>query len=848
MHALPPYIGLALFGLALWVLDRELHAYHYHDIVREVRAIPWWRLAAAMGLAALSYFVLTGYDFLAFRYVKNDLAYRRIALASFFSYAFSNNVGNTLVTGGSIRYRLYSLWGLTPGEIGRIVAFCSLTFYAGLSVIGGAAFLIEPTALPLVRCLGGATVRMIGAAVLAAYGVYLLTAIVRRRPFRLGQFEIAFPSFRLSLAQAAVASADLATAGLVLFVLLPKTNGLSYPAFLGAYVLSILAGLISQVPGGLGVFESSMVVFLGARMPSSSVFGALLVYRLIYYVAPFAIAVAALGAVELKARRKGVKRIAAAVTNWAPAIVPHVLGAATFIAGAALLFTAATPESHSRLRWLHEFLPLSVPVLEVSHFLASVAGTALLTLALGIQRRVNAAYHLTALLLCGGAVLVALRGAEFEEAAALVLMLAALLASRREFYRKASLFSEPFTAGWLVLIAIVVAATLWLGFFAHKEVAYSNELWWRFSLYGHAPRFLRATVGTAVVLLCFAGGRLLRPVKPKLEPPDAETLERARPIVQRSPNASANLALVGDKSFLFSENGAAFLMYAVEGRGWVAMGDPVGPEDEWADLIWAFRDLADQRGGWPVFYQVAPEHLPLYLDAGLTLHKLGEEARVPLPEFTLEGGAHRDDRYILRRLEREGCAFEIVPADQVPALLPTFRAISDEWLASKNTREKGFSLGFFAEDYLRQFPAAVVRKEDRIVGFANLWVGAGKESLSMDLMRHGSAAPSGVMDFLILKLMLWGKDEGYRWFDLGMAPLAGLENRPHAPLWNRLGDLIYRHGERFYNFRGLSEFKEKFHPEWRPMYLASPGGLALAPILVHLAALIGRGLSGVVRK
>ena len=134
------------------------------------------------------------------------------------------------------------------------------------------------------------------------------------------------------------------------------------------------------------------------------------------------------------------------------------------------------------------------------------------------------------------------------------------------------------------------------------------------------------------------------------------------------------------------------------------------------------------------------------------------------------------------------------------------------------------------------------------MAFANIWTTASKEEISIDLMRYRPDAPEGVMDFLFIQLMLWGRQSGYRWFNLGMAPLAGLENRPLAPAWNRLASLLYRHGENFYNFQGLRRYKEKFDPVWSPRYLASPGGLALARIFVDLAALISGGLKGIMSK
>ncbi len=166
----------------------------------------------------------------------------------------------------------------------------------------------------------------------------------------------------------------------------------------------------------------------------------------------------------------------------------------------------------------------------------------------------------------------------------------------------------------------------------------------------------------------------------------------------------------------------------------------------------------------------------------------------------------------------------------------------------RTTAEKGFSLGSFSETYMRWFPAAVVRRGGTIVAFVNLWCGAERDELSLDLMRYSPSAPEGVMEYLFCEVMLWGKTQGYQWFNLGMAPLAGLEYRPLAPIWNRAGGLIFRHGEHFYNFQGLRAYKEKFDPVWSPRYLASPGGLILPRIFLDLATLISGSVGKLMTK
>jgi phosphatidylglycerol lysyltransferase len=845
-HNIGPLFGIFLFAVAIWILHHELRAYHFHDIMRHLEELTAYRLLLSFALTILSYLIMTGYDTLALRYIRHPIAYGKIALASFIGYAFSNNIGLSMIAGASVRYRLYSAWGLSAFEIAKVVAFCTLTLWLGFFTIGGVVFVFEPMVVPKALHLPFASVHPLGGIFLMLVGGYLLWSALRKRPLKIWEWEFPLPSTRLFFVQMAIASFDWALAGSVLYALLPATATLSYPGFLGVFLLAQIAGLASQIPGGLGVFESVILLLLSPILPASSIFGSLLVYRGIYYLLPLGVAAVLLGTREALQRKEGFRRIARIFGQWVPALVPHVLAFTTFVGGAILLFSGAIPAMAWRLEWLRDLLPL--PVIEISHFLGSLAGIGLLMVAWGLQRRLDAAYLFTVVLLGGGIILSLFKGFDYEEAIALGIMLGALLPCRHYFYRKASLFSERLSLGWFAAIILVLLGSAWLGIFAYKHVEYSHDLWWRFTIASDAPRFLRATVGAIGIALFFATVRLLRPAQPEAVLPGLDDLEKVVAIVQRSPRTYANLSLLGDKGFLFSQKGNAFIMYNVEGRSWVAMGDPIGPSKEWPELVWRFREMCDRNGGWSVFYEVESENLHLYLDLGLTMLKLGEEARVPLVTFSLEGSAHKGLRHTQRKLEKEGWLFEVIPREGVSSLLPELKRISDAWLDEKNTREKGFSLGFFKEDYLKRFPAGVVRKGGRIVAFADVWPGAEKEELSIDLMRYLPKAPHGVMEYLFIELMLWGKEERYRWFNLGMAPLSGLEDRALAPLWNRLGAFVFRHGEHFYNFQGLRQYKEKFDPEWKPKYLASPGGLALPRIFTDLASVISGGLRGVVGK
>jgi len=846
LKRLGPLLGLLLFAVALWTVHRQLAEYRYQDITRALSEISSDRLILSLILTAASYLLLAGYDILAFHYLERPLEYGKIARASFIGYAFSNNIGFSMIAGSTIRYRLYSAWGLSALEVAKIITFIAATFWLGLFSIGGVVFLSEPMALPNLLHLPFNTTRPIGVILLTLVAGYFIGSALFHRPVRIRGWEFCLPSPKLSFEQILLASADWVVASGALYVLLPPGEVPSYPVFLGIFLLAQIAGLISQVPGGLGILETIVLLLLSPEIPAASIAGALLLYRGIYYFLPLGLAALLLGAHELLERKEQVQRLSRTFGEWIPGMVPQVLAVTIFIGGTILLFSGATPSSEQRMQWLAKLLPL--PVLELSHFLGSLVGLGLLLLARGLQRRLDAAYLLTAALLGAGIVFSLLKGLDYEEAIVLTVMLAALLPCRRYFYRRSSLTTERFTPGWISAISLILLGSAWLVAFSYKHVEYSGELWWRFTFSEDAPRSLRATVGAISFAVLFGITRLLRPAPPEPTLPGRKELERARSIIAQSPQTLANLALLGDKELLFNKNSSAFMMYAVEGQSWVALGDPIGPEGERGELTWQFRELCDLHGGWTVFYQAGRQCLPLYLDLGLTLLKIGEEARVPLATFSLEGNERKGFRHTLHRLEKEECRFELIPASEVPRLLPEMKVVSDAWLADKQAREKRFSLGFFNEEYLKLFPAGVVRRKGELIAFANVWLGAEKAELSIDLMRYHPEAPPGVMDLLLIKMICWGQEEGYQWFNLGMAPLSGLEDHALGPLWSRVGTWIYRYGEHFYHFQGLREYKEKFDPEWEPKYLASPGSLLLPHILGDIAALIAGGWKGIVAK
>jgi phosphatidylglycerol lysyltransferase len=842
-----PTLGLGLFILAVTVLHHELKEYHFHDLKNALRLIPPSSILWAALFVLLNYMILAVYELLGFSYIGNKLPWNRIVFTSFISYAFSNNVGFYTISGSAVRFRLYSQFGLSGIDITRLIVFVNgAAFWLGLCAICALVFTVEPMAVPLPLRLPAHSTTLLGIFFCVLLAAGFLFTIIRKTPLRFRQWEFSIPRPPLLLGLVATACLDWLLCGAALYALLPSMQ-LSFPMFMGFFLLSMLAGLVSHVPGGLGVFETTMLLVL-PHGDHAAVFSALLAFRGLYYIIPLLTASALLGAYEVKNRRDQLADTLQKVGRWGTGVVPYLFAIMIFIGGLILLFSGATPAEHHRWIFLTRFLPM--PMLEVSHFMGSLFGIALVMLAWGLYRRLDGAYHFTLYILAGGAVFSLLKGLDWEEATIMMAMVLILLPCRKLFYRRTSLVHDRFSPGWMFMVAISLVSTIWLGLFTYKHVQYSSELWWRFGIHDHASRFMRAVVGSMVAAFTFSLIQFLAPARrsraglQSKEPPVA----KIKDILDHSPSTTGWLSLLGDKKILFDDTQKAFIMYGIQGRSWVAMGDPVGDPAVYSPLIWKFREECDRNNGRPVFYEISRNNLPYYLDLGLSLLKMGEEARVALDGFTLEGSARKSARYTINRLEKEGCTFDIVPADGVSALLPELKSISDEWLATKKVREKQFSLGCFHEPYLIHTPMAVVRRNNAIVAFANVWPSGTKEELSIDLMRYSENAPKSVIEYLFGRLMLWGSVNGYHWFNLGMAPFSGFEERALAPLWHRVGALLYRHGDNFYNFQGLREFKEKFHPVWEPRYLAAPGGLGLPLIFKDISSLISGGLKGIFSK
>lgn len=535
-----------------------------------------------------------------------------------------------------------------------------------------------------------------------------------------------------------------------------------------------------------------------------------------------------------------------------PAILaasPLTAAILTLAAGVMLLASGATPTIPDRYMQLYEVTP--VILIEVSHFLSSIMGLALVLIAFGLRAKLDAAWGAAVAALLIAAPLALLKAYAWEEATTCAIIAVVLLPMRAAFTRHARLSKMEVTPGWLISAAAVVVGVGLLGLWSFEHADYGDRPFWRLMADQDAARATRAWAAAAVLLLSFGVWRMFASAAtPKVAGEADPELERVRAILAKAEDAepSSNLALLGDKRFLFSASGDSFLMFGIRGRSWISLGSPVGRRDERMELMWRFRELADAHAARPGFYGLDPEDLPDVVELGFSISKVGESAAVALDTFTIEGTKRGNLRRAWRQAGDAGATFEVIPPERVHEILPELHAISDAWLVHHAGGDKSFSMGGFYPRYVGEFPVGIVRFEGRIVAFATLWVTACRGSFSMDLMRYVEDGPRRIMDYLFVELIEWGRGQGYEAIDFGMAPLSGLDDRPLAPMLSRVGNLLFERGEEIYNFQGVRAYKGKYDPVWRPRYIAAPNKWAIPLIMADMGLLTSGGVSGLAKR
>jgi len=298
------FLGFVLLGISIVAIHHELRQYNYNEIFNSLVNLPPNRLYLSIGFTILSYMGIGCYDTVSFYYLRHTISYKKSIFTGFISEAATNTVGMAFLTGSAIRYRYYSNWGVTALEIAQIIAFENVSFWLGLFAVSGVIFLTHPLTIPTQIQLPFLSVQPLGIIFLILVAAYIAGSIFSKKSLKIREHEFRFPSLKIALMQLGISSLDWVFTGAVLYVLLPSTPSLSFFSFLGIFLLAMTAGAISNVPGGLGVVESIILLLLSSKIHPTVIMGTLLAYRAVYYLFPLAVATGLMGAYEIKEKLK----------------------------------------------------------------------------------------------------------------------------------------------------------------------------------------------------------------------------------------------------------------------------------------------------------------------------------------------------------------------------------------------------------------------------------------------------------------------------------------------------------------------------------------------------------------
>ena len=522
----------------------------------------------------------------------------------------------------------------------------------------------------------------------------------------------------------------------------------------------------------------------------------------------------------------------------------------TGLVGVVNLVSAVTPSLRGRVEFLRELFPFEVRA--SSHVFAALTGFILLTLATNLLRRKRIAWSLTIGLLVVSIVSHLLKGLDYEESLLSGVLMMQLLLMRDIFTAK----SDPpsLAQGVRVLIGALLFTLAYgtIGFYL-LDKHYSVNFSWSTALAqtlamfftednaGLEPttRFGRFFANSIYVIGAFTFGyALLMLLRPVLNRNPAKTSERRRAkaiVEQYGCSSLARFTLLDDKAYYFSPSGNSVIAYVAKGRGAIALGDPIGPQEERQEVIVGFQQFCARNDWYPAFYQTLPNDLDIYRASGFQSLQIGEEAIVELKAFTMQGKAGKNLRTAVNRLTKTGYEAKIYPPPIADDLLHQLRTVSDEWLEMMQGSEKQFSLGWFDEAYLKECEIAVVQDSNgQISAFANVIPEYQIDEITIDLMRHRAEIENGTMDFLFVSMFQHFKEQGYSGFNLGLAALSGIGETQESGRLEKGLRYLYEHLNRFYNFKGLYEYKEKFHPRWEPRYLVYSSLTALPDVVVAL--------------
>lgn len=821
-----------LFIFVIYRLKGELSTIDFKSTMTAFRHLDSIQLALLIFSGLISVSILSLYDFVLAKRLNLEIKYLKLFNVSFIANALNAVIGFGGMIGAGLRLLTYRNYTEDDKMLIKVISMMLLSMISGMSILSlGILFNIFPNT----HAFDHYTWYRTGIFIITLYlPIFLIYTFIK--PVSNDKF--------LGLIFTLVSSIEWLAASGVFYLIFKFIHiDVQYSLIIGIFVIAALAGLLSMVPGGFGAFDLMILIgFKSIGISEEKILLALVIYRAVYYFVPFLVAMV-LSTFEFKGlakkqfgeRFEDNKYFAPAIETsslflnllrdvlvYLPAIA---LGILSFITGFVFLMTnsilindAIFDVQHNTYTFLSSLFTLACLLLMINakgvmhdtrraHIISIIAATVILII----------------LFLTFGNWLV------YIWIAVLILLLFIGNMNIKMIKRPITLMRAGLT---LLFSVTILSLNSWLiriqlsELLAQDSIDFDGNLMRNYFLF-----FIVATILLVGLISYFFNKKYIANIAMEVSEE-----QRAQIIDNYGGNFVSHLHYSTDKSYFINQDEDAFIMFQTHYDTIFVLGDPIGNKQSFRDLLYDFYSQASYYGYEIIFYQVKPDYLPLYHDFGNIFFKLGEEAVIPLKDFTISGKKKRAFRATVNKFESQGYFYEIVHPPFSSDFVNRLQSVSDEWLDGRS--EMNFSVGSFNEYYLNKAPVGVIRNEEDIIGFVSFMPTNYDHSISVDMIRW-KENEFQMMDGLYLNTMLSVKEQ-YDNFNMGMAPLSNVGSHKYAFYRERFAGRIFETISHIYSFKGLRNYKEKFNPNWQPRYLVYKKGNSLLTSMVRVSYLINK--------
>lgn len=793
-------VVLLIAGVVLYRLVQEIRDIDIKKSIFLFKELNTSTFILIILLGIIGILILSLYDIVLKRTIHVNTSYKKLIPFSFITNALNNILGFGGLIGSGLRYYFYK----NKTEDTRTLKAISLMLLSLITGLGFLSLLIVFHVFP-VGTLESNFKYTKPLVYLMAIGfiVFIIATIMK---------PVIEESRLYGVKLAGVSILDwFFASGILFFILKTLHIDVPYGVFLGVFTVAALVGLLSMIPGGFGAFDLVMLLGLASfGLGEETLVLALLLYRISYYLAPFVVALV-LSIGEFKYMFEALLDSQAekqpyTVTLLKDGLVlmPHfITGVLTFVTGVVYMFGQVLILYNTVYgRSEHEFYII---------FVVNVAACFIIIVSsLGVQ---SGSRRATLMAMFGTVLILVTAMLSFGTVLSVVwlITLFVLLIIGYNNSRVLARVWTPTKAFFVLAVFIfMMFYNNWVTEFILETHRHTDILKMElFLTVTFVIVIVSALVNTIISYQVHRGySKVNRKVKDEV----------IRGIIDRyQGDLLSHLAFSGDKSFFINDEETAFIMYKRVRNTIIVLGDPIGDRSQFVPLLERFYDQILYIGYDVVFYQVQDKNLPLYHDFGNVFFKLGEEALVPLVDFTLQGKKQRAFRSTMNRLEKEGYTFSVIEPPFFEEDIKACRLVSKKWLEGRS--EMHFSVGKFDTYYLRQAPIGIIRNSDKeIVAFTS-FMPVNDSVLSVDLIRWDPEETLPMMDALYLNMLLYAKEHGYEYFNMGMATLSNVGQNKYGYIQEKIAGIVFEKGSTSYNFTGLRHYKEKFKPVWEERFL-----------------------------